>query len=78
MKDEMPGACIVAVGEDGKTRGWSQRSGALLCSVPAPQPVSDRALIPRIAYSNTWGGLNGNAALILGVANDLCCHELRL
>uniref|UniRef100_A0A915CYT9 Uncharacterized protein n=1 Tax=Ditylenchus dipsaci TaxID=166011 RepID=A0A915CYT9_9BILA len=54
---------VFAVGEDAIARGWSLGSGELLCSIDCPR--------------NRWGGLNGNAAIILaGLKGDLSVHEL--
>lgn len=67
---------VFAVGEDGTARGWSLRTGDLLCAVPSPRPIEQRTDFPRIVYSENWGGRAGNSAIILAVEGDIRVHEL--
>jgi DDB1- and CUL4-associated factor 4 len=67
-----------SVDEDGVSRGWSLTSTELLCTIPCPRAVESRADFPRIIFSENWGGIGGNSAIILAVDNELRIHELLL
>ncbi|KAI1732875.1 putative WD repeat-containing protein F47D12.9 [Ditylenchus destructor] len=72
---------VFAVGEDTITRGWSLSTGELLCSIDCPQSLQDSSDFPQVVYSPSWGGVNGNAAIILAAKRDpsiLSVHELLL
>ncbi|KAH7724548.1 Protein F47D12.9 a [Aphelenchoides avenae] len=69
---------LFAVGEDATARGWSLYSGDLLCSIPCPRTVETVSDFPRVVYSDKWGGVNGNSAVVLAVDGDLRVHELLL
>uniref|UniRef100_A0A914DX27 Uncharacterized protein n=1 Tax=Acrobeloides nanus TaxID=290746 RepID=A0A914DX27_9BILA len=69
---------LFAVDEDGVSRGWSLTSTELLCTIPCPRAVESRADFPRIIFSENWGGIGGNSAIILAVDNELRIHELLL
>ncbi|VDD91237.1 unnamed protein product [Enterobius vermicularis] len=68
---------VFAVGEDGVARGWSMRTGALLCALPSPRPVEQKSEYTRIVYSDRWGGRAGNSAVVLAVTGDIRVHELK-
>uniref|UniRef100_F1KW35 WD repeat-containing protein n=1 Tax=Ascaris suum TaxID=6253 RepID=F1KW35_ASCSU len=69
---------VFAVGEDGTSRGWSLRSGDLLCAVPSPRPIEQRTDFPRLVYSENWAGRAGNSAIVIAVEGDIRVHELTL
>uniref|UniRef100_A0A0N5B110 WD_REPEATS_REGION domain-containing protein n=1 Tax=Syphacia muris TaxID=451379 RepID=A0A0N5B110_9BILA len=68
---------VFAVGEDGIARGWSMRTGDLLCALPSPRPVEEKSEYTRIVYSDRWGGREGNSAVLLAVKGDIRVHELK-
>lgn len=68
---------LILVGEDGVARGWSMRTGALLCALPSPRPVEQKSEYTRIVYSDRWGGRAGNSAVVLAVTGDIRVHELK-
>uniref|UniRef100_A0A914V3R1 Uncharacterized protein n=2 Tax=Plectus sambesii TaxID=2011161 RepID=A0A914V3R1_9BILA len=67
---------LFAVGDDGTTRGWSLKTAELLCEVPSPRPVQERADFPRVCFSDNWAGISGNAAVVLAVEDELRVHKL--
>lgn len=67
---------IFAVGEDNIARGWSLNSGELLCSIVCPKSEAINSYFPRLVYSDCWGGLNGNSAILIAVNSEIYAHEL--
>jgi len=68
---------VIAGGEDGTTRCWSLRTGELLRQIASPYPVIDDQPVPSVCYSNCWGGVRGNAAIILGIRDELHYYDLK-
>ncbi|VDK19996.1 unnamed protein product [Anisakis simplex] len=69
---------VFAVGEDGTSRGWSLRTGNLLCALPSPRPIEQRTDFPRIVYSENWAARAGNSAIVIAVEGDIRVHQLTL
>jgi len=69
---------IFSVGDNGTTSGWSLKTGQLLRQIPCPYPVTDRHNLPRVCYSGCWGGVAGNAAVVLGIGDEAHFYELQL
>lgn len=68
---------IFLVGEDGIARGWSLNSGELLCSIVCPKSeLSHNSDFPRVVYSDCWGGVNGNSAILIAVNSEIRVNEL--
>ncbi|CAB3403263.1 unnamed protein product [Caenorhabditis bovis] len=70
---------VFASGSDGDIRGWSLKTGEMLCSVTTPRPdYEGKAYFPQILYSNRWGGRYGNSGLAVAVGDTIRIHQLEL
>jgi len=62
---------LAAVSQDGTTHLWSLFSAQRLYQLPSPRPITRRSDLPRITFSDSWGGCTGNSAIILASGCEL-------